>query len=62
VDIAILLVIISQMTQLRKSTESVKKTITKLTYVLCAVTFVSILVMIAELVVEIPVTVSAKGE
>lgn len=58
VDVSVLVVVLSQLLEMRKSSGNVKRTISKLSYILLSVTLVSAIFMIAELVINFPHLVS----
>lgn len=53
-DLALLSFILFWLRRMRKESIYVKKGFSRLSYVLCGVTIVSIIVMVVELVVELP--------
>lgn len=57
-DISILLVIISQLTILKKNSGQLRTTITKLSWTWCVMTFVSTLLIVGELYISVPSPVS----
>lgn len=54
VDLSILIVIISQLVILKKSSGDLNMTITKLSWILCLLTFASTIMVVGELYVELP--------
>lgn len=57
VDISVLIVIVSQLALLKKSSGGLKTTITKLSWILCLSTFVSTVMVVGELYTSIPQSV-----
>lgn len=58
VDLAILTVIVTQLALMKRSSVHLKRTVSKLSYIFCGVTTLSTLLILAELIVNAPSTVS----